>query len=1085
MRHIFILFLVFVLHSGWVFAQPVQKYVVPARANVAAYDDENGIPKSAYRESPYYMELDELWEQRRTDSSVIYSYQLNVEKVWKDYRVFLNLRCGRACRVTLGGNEVGCADDSRHWNEFFLTPFFKYGKNNLLTVEAFNQSQGALLERDDLAVGLNGTPYLLFKTDPNIADYTLVADYDAPSATGTFTLDATIFNSKKKGKYYIEVEIWDSRGHTFDRMGRWVVFNKQDLVSVDLSRSWNGVAPWSAESPSLYTAVMRLRNEEMEEIETVGIRFGFRRIEVKEGLLQLNGKPLTIKGVVYDAGDIEPDKSLMRQELLSMKQNNINAVRTAVHSPLTPEFYQLCDSLGLYVICDANLMPLSTQQRVVATDKSFLPLFLRRVENLHGRYKNHVSIIAWSLGNSPDNALCMTAAYKRLKTLDATRPVLFAGAGQGPTTDVISFLRPEQRELRQMLAKPTDRPFLLLSSVGESNFADFEDLWGMVETYRNLQGGFVNAWPLPQAMLSDLRNLYSPFDVHLSKKTVDDAEFNIYNRNDFVDFSQYILEYTLFTNLRPNISAGDIPVAISANGVENVKLRIPPVSLSQGEELFIRFDLTKRQKPGSRTMPRQVGVRVIPMQQKVSVPRKFVNDGPTLTNSQPSLSNITLLFSEHHDWRIDTVAHNIRRPDDRTLCYDYMLRYSDMQGTEMCDVRLTSTFYSTGDILFDYTFSPERPNPRIHPEFAIHWAADSIKWYGLDREVYFPTRHSGLPATVSAPFGPMQRQQMRWCSLERGGERLFVTVVDHQCNLNIQSDGTLLLSPDSSSCNQMLRLHLRHFSESNPSDFYTLRMPETTGGILEPPVISANVSRFTSPLTVTLAPAQVNKQLGNQTIIRYTLDGTEPTETSLIYNSPITLTSTTVVKARLYAPNVSPSFTATRKFNYDYIVSTTFSRPASNPFNVGVDTLLFDGQTSSVTDLSQGWVGFSGGTLLTTVQLSKPINVDNIILRYAHAPDNWAFAPESVTLLLSSDGQNYNDTLLVHPLFSPDDQDYREPQVVELKIPVMKSGVESIKILAQPLRAIPTWHRAKGLKPWLLMDEIKVSEGIINLEKRF
>lgn len=1078
MRNRLALLLLIVMHTVWASAQSEQTSLLSARANVTAYDDENGIPKLAYRDSPYYMELDEAWNQRRTDSSLVYSYQFHAEKDWKDFRVFLNVRCGRACRVSVGGKEVGYADDSRHWNEFFLSPFLKYGKQNTLIVEAFDYSQGALLEGEDIPVGINGKPYLLFKTDPNIADYTLVADYDAATASGNISIVTTLFNSNRKGKYYLEVEVWDPRGHNFDRIGRWVVFNKKDQSSVDISRTWDGVAPWSAESPSLYTAVLRLRDEDMVELETVGVRFGFRRIEIKEGLLQLNGKPLTFKGVVYHAGDADTNRSLLRQELLTMKHSNINAVRTADRSPLSPAFYELCDSLGLYVICDANLLPLSTQHRVVATDKSFIPLFLRRVENLYGRYKNHASIVAWSLGESPDNAICMATAYKHLRALDTTRPVIFAGAGQSPNTDIIALLRPDDSQLRQLVGKPSDRPFLLLASVGENNFVELENLWTTVEIYRNLQGGFVDVWPLSGSMLSDLRNLYSPFDVRLSKTTIDEAEFNVYNRSDFVDFSRYLLEYTLFTNLRTNISGGDLPVAIPADGVESVKLRIPPLTLSQGEELFLRFDLTTRQKPGSRLSPRLVGTRIIPLAERGF--GKVDQSASSIQGAQSSLrvrcSLLSLRFVGHEDWRVDTVAHLLRRPDEHTLCHDYMLRYSTSLGVDMCDVRLTETFFASGDILLDYTFAPENNDAVMRPQILLQYSADSITWYGLDREVYLPTRHSGLPATVSLPFSPIHRQQVRWCALGRGGESLFISVVDHQCDLNIHHDGSLNLTPLNPPRNHKLRLHLRYYTQGSPSEYYALHLPEISGDILEPPAISANASRFIAPLAITLSSNQAIRQSDNQTIIRYTLDGTEPTEESILYTGPFTITATTVVKARLYAPGMPPSFTATRRFNYDHIAATSFSRPPSNPFNVGTDTLLFDGLRASVTDLSQGWAGFSGADLTTTVQLSKPISIDNIILRYAHAPDNWAFAPQNVTILLSTDGQHYTDTIHSQPSFAPDNQDYRQPQVVEMKIPVHKQDIRYILILSHPLRAIPSWHRAKGLKPWLLMDEIEVIE---------
>ena len=135
-------------------AQPV---AVP-RSNVVAYDDDGAVEKLAYRESPYYMELTGSWKQRRTDSSVVYSRQVEVDRVWKDYLVFLNVRCGRACRVYINDKEVGYAEDSRNWNEFQLNKYLKYGKFNTLAIEALKHPQGALLEDTAIVVGLNGEP---------------------------------------------------------------------------------------------------------------------------------------------------------------------------------------------------------------------------------------------------------------------------------------------------------------------------------------------------------------------------------------------------------------------------------------------------------------------------------------------------------------------------------------------------------------------------------------------------------------------------------------------------------------------------------------------------------------------------------------------------------------------------------------------------------------------------------------------------------------------------------------------------------------------------------------------------------------
>ena len=271
------------------------------------------------------MELTGSWKQRRTDSSIVYTRQIEVDRVWKDYMVFLNVRCGRACRVYINDKVVGYADDSRNWNEFLLDKYLKYGKFNTLAIETIKHPQGALLEDTAIAVGLNGEPYILFKTDPGVSDIGLTADYDALTASGTLTVDASVFNSRHKGRYYVEVEVWDPQGRQLDRMGRWVIFDKRTEEQVDISRTWPDVEPWSAESPSLYTVVVRLRNEKMDEEETIGARVGFRRVEIKDGQLLVNGKPVTIKGVNYGIEHTEgyASREQMRRDVMAMKRNNI------------------------------------------------------------------------------------------------------------------------------------------------------------------------------------------------------------------------------------------------------------------------------------------------------------------------------------------------------------------------------------------------------------------------------------------------------------------------------------------------------------------------------------------------------------------------------------------------------------------------------------------------------------------------------------------------------------------------------------------------------------------------------------------
>lgn len=1045
---------------------------LPARSNVTPYYDDAAVEKLAYRESPYYMELGGTWHQSRTDSSILYSRQLTAEREWKDFLVYLNVRAGRAVRVMLNGKEVGYGDDSRHWNEFLLSPELRYDRENTLVVETMKQSRGGLLERADLSVGLNGEPFLLFKSDPGVDDFTVTADYDAATATGVFTLNANILCGKRKGKYYLEVEVWNPQGRTLDRMGRWVVFNGRSEEMLDISRSWPDVQPWSAEEPTLYTALVRLRNEKMEEEELLGARFGFRRVEVKGGVLQLNGKAITLRGVTYGLEHTEgyASRQQMQRDVETMKQHNVNAVRTSRYSPMDPFFYELCDRYGLYVVCDANLLPLSEQQQAVATDPDFMPLFERRVENLYGKYKNYTSIIAWSLGDTRDNGVCMTAAFKRLKAMEKSRPVIFSGADYGESTDIIAPLLPNLADMKTI--KQGDRPCLLLASVGSDRFGELEPLWRLVEGNRQMQGGFVDVWPLSMVQLAELKHLYRPFDVKLDRMTPDDGEFVVFNRNDFASFGRYTLEYNIFTNLRPFITGGELFAVPVCGGSDRVSMRIPPVDLQAGEELFVRFNLRQREQRSTSS----VGAVEFPLPQRMRSRRMY--DGSIMTSGMEGDTlqvPYELVFLGHEDWMASLVDRRERRPDAQTLCVDNMMRYSAPDGTTMCDVRFTHTRYASGDVVVDYTLAPSDPalDGKLQPALKVGYRGDSLTWFGLDKEVCFTANNSGLVGVYNAAIQGLKRQQVRWCAVRQGGEALFLEVPGSQCSLTADVGGVSLVPLRSNS----LRLHMRQVHGVMSADtlsaegarFIAVDFPRTTMGMLQPPTITASEVRFSQPLTVTITAPQPCE-------IRYTTDGSEPSETSALYTAPLTIATTTTVRARAFAKDMPPSFVSSRRFNYDYIVKTTFSRKASTPYNVGADTILFDGAKGSVDELGRGWLGFAGEPVVTTVQLAKPIDIDRVTLRYAHAPATWAFAPTQVLLALSTDGVEYSDTVSVAIPFNPADEEEQASRVAELSVPVNKSGIGYINIIPQTIGSIPTWHRAKGLKPWLLMDEVEVTE---------
>ena len=458
------------------------------RANVITYYDENNIEKLRYDESPYLFPLDD-WQQSADTSGIGYWLEYDFPKAWRDYRIFLIMQAPSGYGLWIGERLIGVSHENGSPVEFDITDQVRLGKTTLLSVRSGDDDDGALLDFDGGAGGLKTQVSsvkcaLLLKPSLNIQDYTLQTQYSPIQRSGSYTVEADLHNHRKKGKCFFEVEIWDPRGQRVDKLGKWVYFDKRADLGQAISSTIADVQPWSAESPKLYTAVIRLYNEGMELEDLVGTRFGFRSLSMQENLF-LNGKAITLRGVTMappPLADTPEAVQQLREELVEMKQHNINSIRTCGGLPAGERFYELCDELGFYVVVDANLYPRSTMGEAVAADVEYSDLFVERVRGMYGRLKNHPSIVAWSLGESADNGICMQNAYKALKRMDNQRPVLYSGAQYADNTDMIVPRGVNLDQLRQYLGKQQSRALLMLAyGSNEGNtFGGMKPLWKTV-----------------------------------------------------------------------------------------------------------------------------------------------------------------------------------------------------------------------------------------------------------------------------------------------------------------------------------------------------------------------------------------------------------------------------------------------------------------------------------------------------------------------------------------------------------------------------------------------------------------------------
>ena len=1175
----FLLLLVILLWGWALYAQPHngrEERAIPPRANVIGYDDENAIEKLRYDDSPYWLPLDE-WQPTVEDGSVVLSQELAIPKDWRDYRLYFSLRAPSGYALFIGDNLVGITHEAGVAVEFDITAQVRYGKDVRFTVRRIGDDEGTLLDARPsrgLADTADIRTSLLLKPLQNVFDYTLTTQYSPDQQSGSYTLEAEVYNHRKKGKCYLEVVVWDPQGKEVDKLGKWVWFDKRDLVSQTLTSTLSKVQPWNAEVPRLYTAVIRLYDEAMNVQDMVGTRFGFRSLSLQKNLF-LNGQPITFRGITlreYPTLDEPEAIRACREMLQQMKRHNINAIRTCASCPAPERFLELCDELGFYVVADANLFPTSTMGQAVATDVEYSDLFNARMQSLYGHNKNHTAIVAWSLGESNDNGICMSNAYKTLKSLDSGRPVVYSAAQYADNTDMIAPQRANLELLRQYLGKKSSRALLMLSfgNAEGNTFGGMQPLWQKVCDQPSIQGGFYDcgSWAAiaDKPYLPELKQLYAPVRVQMLSASVDQAEFEIVNLCDFRTLADYKLEYVIGTALKPAIVEGEVAIPLKAGESRTITLKVPALNLYADEELFILFTL--RQRTNTPAIPKNTllashqfplsssHVARLPYEVEMqdaaalhvspdavgdsngivcitghdfeyryshalgavtaliykgrpllSAPLRLNFMRPPTPNDQAD-PNGTRQWQRYTqgNMRCEVLASVVHPSNAVSAGIDVMLRNSNEEQENLFDIRQTYLILPTGDLLIDndvVVADQLKSIATVGLTMGIDTTLDTLQWFGRDVDSH-PDRCSAgsirqclLPVGEAAGlYGGSQHTETRWVALRNASRGLYVDLIDTFCTFSIADHphgpvlavnyrttgiggataGIFLDERD------LLKNHHYHFTlHLRPYDVQTnaprflrrIEYPHVTSGILEMPVIHRSRDRFDAPMTITLSSSTP------QVRIHYTLDGTVPTEQSPLYVKPFTITSSTIVRARAYKAGETPSFIVTEQFTFDYVTECVFRHRPNTPYNKNASRVLYDGELGDVNDLSRGWLGFSGHDVDVSLTLAKPVRVGAVTLRFAHVPDAWVFAPMRVTVAVSSDGEHFSSPSEAVITYDATSEEMNTSQLQALTVPIHAGEVSHLHIVAKPIAHIPDWHRAKGLNPWIMLDEIIVQEEIV------
>lgn len=401
----------------------------------------------------------------------------------------------------VNGHFVGYGEDSKSAMEFDITPFLKKG-DNLIAFQTFRWCDGSYSEDQDFwrLSGVARDCFLYSRSQTaHIDDVRVTPDLDAEYKNGSL---AVALKAKGNAKFIIDLiapngdvvsrkiinssKVKKQKGHDVALVNATVKFDVENPLK------------WTAETPNLYKVVVTVQQQN-KDVESVPVRTGFRKVEIKNKQLLVNGQPILIKGA--NRHEIDPDggyvisRERMVEDMKLMKQFNVNAVRTC-HYPDDPYFYELCDEYGIYVCAEANQEShgfFYDSDAITTTDLFAKQIMERNMHNVHNQF-NHPSVIYWSMGNETADSKNFAAVKKWINKFDPSRPVHFERAILGDNTDFYAemYITPEAAE--RYAKDPASTKSMIhceyAHAMGNS-CGVMQDYWDLIRKYPIYQGGFI------------------------------------------------------------------------------------------------------------------------------------------------------------------------------------------------------------------------------------------------------------------------------------------------------------------------------------------------------------------------------------------------------------------------------------------------------------------------------------------------------------------------------------------------------------------------------------------------------------------
>ena len=536
----------------------------------------------------------------------------------------------------VNGKYVGYSEDSKLEAEFNLTKYLKPGKN-LIAFQVFRWCDGTYLEDQDFFrySGVGRNCYLYSRNKKYIQDIRVTPDLDSNYTNGTLNVALNL-----NGSGTVELNLTDPAGKSVATAQ--VNGNGQKSVVMDVSNP----EKWTAETPNLYTLTATLKNGS-NTLEVIPVKVGFRKIELKGGQILVNGQPVLFKGA--DRHEMDPDggyvvsRERMLQDILRMKQLNINAVRTC-HYPDDNLWYDLCDQYGIYVVAEANIEShgMGYGKETLAKNPSYKKAHMERNQRNVQRGYNHPSIIFWSLGNEAGYGPNFEQCYTWIKNEDKTRAVQYEQAGTNEFTDIFCPMYYDYDACKKYSEGNIDKPLIQCEyahAMGNSQ-GGFKEYWDLIRKYPKYQGGFIwdfvdqsNHWKNKDGIdiygyggdfnkydASDNNfndnGLISPDrrpnphahevgyfyqSIWTTPGDLSKGEIKVYNENFFRDLSAYYMEWQLLANGEVMQTGVVQDLNVAPQQTATLKLNLNTEKICPCKELLL--NVTYKLKAAETLMP--------------------------------------------------------------------------------------------------------------------------------------------------------------------------------------------------------------------------------------------------------------------------------------------------------------------------------------------------------------------------------------------------------------------------------------------------------------------------------------------------